>query len=376
MKKSELITTLLLLLLIFLNNTLFAQTQICNECIGGSTLANPNCDTSYVTMSYFPLENTSPWELIFEDNFNESSNPGLDFTNTWNSPNHICSGQDDLTCFKNSNLLYDPTDGWINLQTKYETGGTPCDYVISYNPLTIGSTNLYYSVPELLTYQTFGPGKFEIRCKIPNMPGQWPAFWLWGSGQEIDVFEIKQDDYDFADCQQNDAHCNNPSYLAPTDVGRRMIMTSHGANNCAPQMCHITSTPLSDGFHTYTLVWDEDYIQWFLDGVMVHQRNRFHFYTISNNQFLFSKQIDFPDPSGQMLLEISTSIWKDYIVKYFDNNSNTFVCGAPDMPVDYLIDYVRVWEHQCGTGNRTLCYDEASSYFQNPNNITVKAQNR
>ena len=36
----------------------------------------------------------------------------------------------------------------------------------------------------------FGEGIFEIRCKIPSGEDYWPAFWLFGDGGELDIFEF------------------------------------------------------------------------------------------------------------------------------------------------------------------------------------------
>jgi hypothetical protein len=352
----------------------YSQVENCNACAGGSTnTGGGGCSTVQMSGNHLPPENNAPWELIFQEEFNS---PTLDYNNVWESAISDCGPPPNaITCIQRDNLQI--SNGIANLQTLYEANSL-CNWVI-WDPLQTGTSYLNYTVPNIAPIQKFGPGKFEIRAKIPVISGQWAAFWLYNHtpgdpdmGNEIDMFEIKQDEPDVnTNCGPA---CDNPPYALPEDAGRRMIMTSHSkltpnGTQCAPQKCYIHNTPLSDDFHVYTLIWDEDYIQWILDGNLLYTRKRLEYLPSTN---VTTKEVNFPHPDLPMSLFLSTSIWSEHLVNSL-NEEGAYTCSPPLTPNDFLIDYVRVWKKECGTGFRELCYDTDPFVFHDPNNAIVKA---
>jgi Ca2+-binding RTX toxin-like protein len=116
--------------------------------------------------------------------------------------------------------------------------------------------NLYdkaYTSGILTTKYSFAQqyGYFEIKAKVPAGEGFFPAFWLlpadgtWPS--EIDIFENLGKD---------------PSTL---------YLTSHtketGKNTQQQNVVDVQGA--SDSFHTYGLLWDADYLVWYIDGTEV-----------------------------------------------------------------------------------------------------------
>jgi len=110
-------------------------------------------------------------------------------------------------------------------------------------------------VSGLLTTQTsFAQtyGYFEMRAKLPNAGGAWPAFWLLpvsGSNPpEVDILETKGGD-------------PNNTY-----------MTLHNASLPGKAVNDIAYTPNAAGeFHTYGLRWDASFITWYIDGGEVYR---------------------------------------------------------------------------------------------------------
>lgn len=359
--------------------SVYAQTQLCDGCVGamGSTV---NCNT-VTLVNPSPTPSTSPvalndpqFQLVFEDQFNGTA---IDL-NKWNyggyipdDPNYaFTTDANALTGTKGQNVSV--SGGYAHLLTTYAPG-----------TIYLNQDNIFNSDPnddyESRNYMTgsiqsdflFGTGKFEIRCKIPQLIAQWPAFWLYAfsedgydynHNQEIDCFEIKQNvDANVGNCEIN-AGCD--SYFDPYQASKRMIMTSHYkeevvpfGQECAPQMCYI-GTPLVDDFHTYTLIWDEHIIQWYVDNVLVHTQPRF--VPLGGNGYLQHK--DFPSPNLPMRIIISNSVWIDYIAHLYDEVNNEATCGGPVMPSDFLIDYVKVWKRDCNT-NEVLCADNGPNYM-------------
>lgn len=116
--------------------------------------------------------------------------------------------------------------------------------------------NLYdkaYTSGILTTKYSFAQqyGYFEIKAKVPTGQGFFPAFWLlpadgtWPS--EIDIFE---------------------------NLGRdpsTFYLTSHTAETGkhAQQQNVVDVQGASDSYHTYGLMWAEDYLTWYIDGTEV-----------------------------------------------------------------------------------------------------------
>jgi beta-glucanase (GH16 family) len=95
-------------------------------------------------------------------------------------------------------------------------------------------------------------GYFEMRAQIPAGDGLFPAFWLLpadGSHGEIDIMEILGKD--------------------PTTL----YTTAHSfATGQDVESAGITKIPdASQGFHTYGVDWEPDYITWYFDGQEVFQ---------------------------------------------------------------------------------------------------------
>lgn len=146
-------------------------------------------------------------------------------------------------------------------------------------------------------------GYIEIRARMPNGKGFWPAFWLIPADQdwppEIDVFELLGDD--------------------PTTV----YMTNHwrgpnGEDLFAQQS--YTGPDFSQDFHTFAIEWSPNEIIWYIDGV---------------EQFRSNQGI----PAEPMYLVANLAVGGDWP-------------GNPDETTifpDYLeIDYIRAYQQSYG----------------------------
>lgn len=94
-------------------------------------------------------------------------------------------------------------------------------------------------------------GMFEIRCKLPGKPGQYPSLWLIAdNGQaEIDLFEF------------NATH--------PTQFFSTVHWDAAGTPRPKFECGNTYTFPagyLTSGFHTWTLVWTPTRITWFFEG--------------------------------------------------------------------------------------------------------------
>lgn len=110
-------------------------------------------------------------------------------------------------------------------------------------------------------------GRFEMRARLPDVSGLWPAFWLrplegayggWPRSGEIDVLE----------------------YPGPTPTSwrdRRLVhnvhwysATAHDNDAMAEGEVRIDAAWLSQ-FHTFAVEWDAGGFRWYVDGRLTHQ---------------------------------------------------------------------------------------------------------
>ena len=98
-------------------------------------------------------------------------------------------------------------------------------------------------------------GRIEIRAKMPSGAGTWPALWLLGANL-LDGITWP--------------HCGEIDILENTGAFPFQVQgTIHGDGYFGEAgLTKIIQSPtvLSKNFHTYSIAWDEDCIEWFFDG--------------------------------------------------------------------------------------------------------------
>ena len=270
----------------------------------------------------------NPWVLFFEDNFNSTS---LDFSK-WEIPYQGVIRdfihQNEKQWYANTgntpSLPYDNnievSNGTLKLITRKETNpiiGSYTEWTAS-PPANYISTFEYTSA-EIDSKESFGYGKYEIRCKIPKGKGFWPAFWMYGEGinnrnNEIDVFE-------FWDNNSSDHN-----------------MTVHYDGS----MCHsdYNGPDYSKNFHIFTIVWDNYKIEWYVDGQL--KRRSTKFYTLlgqpvdCNSAKAFQPYIMnevFPRDNMQIIVNLA-----------IQNNANYRPDDSTDFPSVLEIDYIKYYK--------------------------------
>lgn len=108
--------------------------------------------------------------------------------------------------------------------------------------------------------RSFQYGLITARIKTPSEHGSWPAFWLLGEGLLSGV--------PWPDCGEIDileTVGREPHYLFGSLHG-----PGYSGGGCITRRIHHPA-PLSQGFHTYALLWLPDAITWLFDGVAYHR---------------------------------------------------------------------------------------------------------
>jgi len=254
------------------------------------------------TASETPTPDPKAWEIVWSDEFEQPGGTAPDPAK-WN---HQQGGS-----------------GWGNGELQYYSDRIE-NAVIEDNMLVIKSNKEYmlgrdYTSARLTT-QFKGDwtyGRYEIRAKLPNTLGIWPAFWLlpsralYGSGPaggEIDIMELigKEPGRSYATLHFGNPPERSSGYYDLPD----------GAT-------------YDDDFHIFAVEWEPNEIRWYVDDNLFHSENEW----FTTNK----KGAVFPAPYDQnfyLIVNIAVGgVWP----------------GSPDetsvFPQMLYVDYVRVYQH-------------------------------
>ena len=262
---------------------------IANLAVGGNWPGSPDANTplpaayeidyirAYKKKLSDPIDLAADYQLMFNDEFNGST---LD-TDKWNTsflwgPYLTINSEEQYYVDANgidSDLSYSPfsvSDGVLSITA--DLSDNSADDV---PPATLPDVNdpLWQQHPEFRQGPYDGPPEYtsgiitsydsfkfvhgyaEIRAKVPEGDGLWPAFWLLnayyvGNLPEIDIMEI---------LGENTNRLYH-SYHRSNDIGEQQ----------STQFITDSGQPFSDGFHTYGVRWQPGRIDWYVDGQPVH----------------------------------------------------------------------------------------------------------
>jgi len=228
--------------------------------------------------------------------------------------------------------------GWGNNELQYYTNQSAnlsvSNGLATFRALNQPFGNSDYTSARIQSKNKFSVqyGKIEARMKLPMGQGLWPAFWMLG--QNID-------DVSWPNCGEIDImeHVNNNPYINGTVHWYQNGHQSSGSS---------ISTDITQ-FHLYSIEWDEEKIQWFLDGILYKTFN------IQNNVHNAFHQPFF------IIMNVAVGgLWP----------------GSPDnttiFPAEMVVDYVRVYQPETvGIVENII----SSNLYPNPNNGTFKIHN-
>lgn len=176
-------------------------------------------------------------------------------------------------------------------------------------------------------------GKFEVRAKMPEGQGMWPAIWMlpeedhygtWAASGEIDIAEVVNLG---AKCRRCEGGVRN-TLLGTIHYGGEW---PHNKYKGGPTEI----PPSEDGFHTYTVEWKEGQIDWFLDGE--------HYLTLtakdwSSRSLFGSKPKTAPfDRPFHMILNVAVG-------GHLPESKDEGGVSLDGFPKAMVVDYVRVYQ--------------------------------
>ncbi|GAB4243279.1 MAG: hypothetical protein Kow0027_02270 [Saprospiraceae bacterium] len=192
----------------------------------------PVDDQGYVTPDSY-----AGWNLVWRDEFNGTT---IDPANWKHETGNHGWGNNELQYYTDRPDNSYISDGKLVIEAKKENFGGS-----QYTSARMISAGL----------QEFQYGRIDIRAKLPEGKGIWPALWMLGSDfwttgwpncGEIDIMEIVG---------------HEPSTVHGT---------AHWGDFSGNHVSYGNSTTLSSGkfsdeFHVFTIIWDNEKIRWFLD---------------------------------------------------------------------------------------------------------------
>lgn len=238
-----------------------------------------------------PLAEEQAWILVWQDEFNDTQ---LDEENWIADINDWGGGNQELQYYTDRSENVYLENGFLHIVGRKESYRTRD-----------------YTSARLNSAQSWTYGRFEIKAKLPEGQGIWPAIWLrsstdpygsWPASGEIDIMEMLG---------------HEPSVIYGT-----LHYGSPWPDNEQSQGSTVLS---STGFHEFALEWEVDEIRWYVDDI--------HYLTIDS---WYSNGGEFPAPFDQPL---------DVVLNLAIGGSWP---GDPDdstiFPQTFLIDYVRVYK--------------------------------
>lgn len=263
------------------------------------------------SISQGPATKDDPaYKLIWSDEFN---NNGMPDTAKWRFESGFARNNE-AQWYQQENAVCQ--EGYLVITGKKENRPNPNFIEGSTNWKTNRKNIRFTSASAVMKKEhAFQYGKVQVRAKIDAQPGLWPAIWTlgvsgeWPSNGEVDIMEYYKDSI-----LANFAFAAQKRYNAIWDVAK-VSVDSLGGKNWADQ------------FHVWTLLWDENQMQIFVDDLLLN--------TINLNKTI--NKSDGQNPFRQphyILLNLAMG----------GNRGGSL--ENTKLPSKYLIDYVRVYQKQ------------------------------
>ena len=312
---------------------------------------NPAGGSNLMHIDELSLTYTSetPYTLVWADEFN--GNGTVDATN-WSFENGFVRNEE-VQWYQSANaslqggnlVIEGRKENPINtrLNPNYVAGST--DWRKSRQYINYTSSSIKTVGKKSWLY-----GRFEIRAKVTNLTGTWPAIWTlgnsceWPSNGEVDIME----NYG-GNILANFAWGTNIRWSAKWD-GYKKSMTSL-----------LTKDPdWLNKFHIWTLDWDENRMSIYLDDELLNEVN---LNTTLNGTAACSSQNPFKQ-RHYLLLNLALGAAGGSVTNL------TF-------PTQYLVDYVRVYQLNSNLAVNKAKNDTITSVYPNPvkNVFTINYSN-
>ena len=256
---------------------------------GGLTTTTPTTTptTTTTTTTVTPSLDTTKYSMIWSDEF---SGTAVD-TTKWNFETGNLNVNNEEEYYKASNATV--ANGNLVITAKREQNGN--QLYTSSRMNTLGKVSAQY-------------GLIEARIKIPLGAGLWPAFWMMGT----DITNVSW------------PNCGEIDIMEHINATNTFYGTMHWNSGGGAVQYGLTTTITNpDNYHIYAVAWDQNSINWYIDGVLYVTGN------IANN---INNTGAFQKP---FFILLNMAVGGDFPGQYVDTSV---------LPASMYVDYVRVYK--------------------------------
>ena len=266
----------------------------------------------YSSGEYRLITPSKKWLKVWADEFDGDD---LDFTKWEKEENNYGGGNNERQAYRTNKKYCSVKDGLLNINV-YRDSHTTSD----------GKTQPYSSARiRTLNRGDWKYGRFEIRAKMPNGQGIWPAVWMlptnskyggWASGGEIDIIESR-------------------GSMVEETTGALHFGGAWPRNTYLAHSYKFPKNNAAEKFHIYTLEWTADEIKWFVDGKLCKTRKKDEWFSEAAKQ----------NPSAPFDQEFHMIINVAVDGRFFEKTKQQADRLKPNVfPQTLQIDYVRVYQ--------------------------------
>jgi beta-glucanase (GH16 family) len=199
----------------------------------------------------YNVTTTSGWNEVFSENFDGTS-LNSDNWNIWTGG----AFNNELQHYQSSNLTIN--NGILSITAKKEKVTGKVDPWSNRNKTFNYTSGRIESKTLFSASSATSKVRMMARIKLPSGYGMWPAFWSygdpWPTQGEIDILEARG--------QEPNTYYTN--YFYGTQVNNNLVTNSTSTIT--------SSTSLQSCFHVYELIWEQNALTFYLDGVQVDQK--------------------------------------------------------------------------------------------------------
>lgn len=267
---------------------------------GVGTIQNLGNNLGTDTSGYSTPASYAGYNLLWSDEFTEASVN----TNYWNYDiGNSGWGNNELECYTSSSNNSFISNGCLVISALQQP--------IVYNGISSNYTSARLNTSGKFSFQY---GRMDIRAKLPVAPGMWPALWMLGSNfstagwpacGETDLMELVG---------------SNPKQVTGSIHWQMAGSSGEGTIN---NTYNLTGTDFSQKFHVFTLIWQLNQIQMYVDDIL---------YMTANSSNITSGSWPFNQPQFLIFNVAVGGNWPGPPT------------GATIFPQNMYIDYVRVFQ--------------------------------
>lgn len=292
-------------------------------CLGACSLSRPDTadDASQVA-----------WALVWSDEFD---GPEIDRTKWGFDVDCWGGGNEERQCYTDREKNARIVDSKLIIEAHKEAFAGPAlpAHMRSAGVEPVGGATKPFTSARLSTHghAAWRYGRIEIRAKLPQGQGVWPAIWMlpehdtygpWASSGEIDILEAVNLGVDCNDgCERGGEN---------TILGTLHFGGAWPDNDLAST--EISYPPALEGFHTYGVIWQEGRMQWTVDGQIYAEKTSQDWWTAASD----NANAPFDQPFHVILnLAIGGGLPEERGAGGVDESG---------FPKTLEIDWVRVWQ--------------------------------